>query len=60
MKITCTTEEREILTESIVKSTLCPFPPLVNCPVEICQQESCVKCMNEKIEWEMVKDSEQK
>lgn len=53
MKIVCTQEEKEMLIETIVKSTLCPLLASIDCPVEICQREQCTKCMNEKIEWEV-------
>lgn len=58
MKIVCTQEEKEMLIESIVKSTLCPLLASIDCPVEICQRQQCTKCMNEKIEWE-IKDGVQ-
>lgn len=58
MKIECTKEEKRMLIRSVVKSSICPFPASIDCPVELCQQPSCVRCMNENIEW-VIKDGEQ-
>ena len=58
MKVICTTEEKELLVESIVKSPLCPLLESIDCPVEICQRSQCIKCMNGKIQWE-IEDGEQ-
>ena len=53
MKIICTKAEMDNFIECIVKSSLCPFDGSVDCPVEICRREQCMKCANEKIKWEI-------
>ena len=53
MKISCTNEEKETLTESIVESSMCPFPLYINCRTWLCNREDCIKCVNKNIEWEI-------
>ena len=54
MKITCTSDEKEVLMKSIIKSPICPFTEATAyCPVEICHVEECKDCVNKFIEWEI-------
>lgn len=59
MKIICTSDEKEVLMKSIIKSPICPFTATTDCPVEICNATECEDCVNKFIEWEIVEDGEQ-
>ena len=58
MKIICTSDEKEVLMKSIIKSPICPFAATTDCPVETCYEAECEDCVNKLVEWE-IKDGEQ-